>query len=65
MAAAHPAKLSDPVGEATGGGACTVQHPTLEQFDPTLARKIVLPADLRAVKAYVQAHAIRGVLTLG
>ena len=57
MAAAHPAKFPDPVGEATGG-AGAVQHPTLEQLDPALARKAVLPADLHAVKAYVQAHAI-------
>ena len=57
MAAAHPAKFPDPVGEATGG-AGAVQHPTLAQLDPAQARKAVLPADLHAVKAYVQAHAI-------
>jgi threonine synthase len=51
LATAHPAKFPDAVARATGEDP--PNHPTLDGLDRTAARKVVLPANERDVRAYL------------
>ena len=59
IATAHPAKFPEAVLEAIGPGAKdAVRHPALDCLDPATVRRTVLPADRKAVMAYVRDNAI-------
>ena len=51
LATAHPAKFPDAVVQATGEDPPT--HPTLDGLDSSNARKVVLPPNVRDVRAYL------------
>ncbi len=59
MAAAHPAKFPEAVGQALGdlSGVAAARHPALDRLDPADSRRTVLPANRDAVMDYVRAHA--------
>ena len=55
LATAHPAKFPEAVNAAVGGELAF--HPRLEGLRGRESRRTTIPADLDAVKGYIQAHA--------
>jgi threonine synthase len=55
LATAHPAKFPESVDEAIGKPVA--RHPALEALKGATGRKTSLPADVAAVREFVEQHA--------